>query len=185
MSDLNFDDVAADAEEMKAIPQEQKLKNLSTYAYELVEIDQEIADLEDKLKARKEALREVSERKIPEIMNELAIDEFKLKNGLKVRVNPYYSAKITDPAAYDWLEEHDHGSIIKGEFILYHRRDEVERLEAFKKLAESMGFNFEVKVHVHPMTLKAFVKEQIESGVPIPRDLFNVYTGFKTKISLK
>jgi hypothetical protein len=32
-----------------------------------------------------------------------------------------------------------------------------------------------VKTHIHPMTLKAFVKERVEDGKPIDLDLFGAY----------
>jgi hypothetical protein len=38
------------------------------------------------------------------------------------------------------------------------------------------------KTGVHPQTLAAFVKEQVESGTDFPLDLFNVYIGQIAKI---
>jgi hypothetical protein len=38
---------------------------------------------------------------------------------------------------------------------------------------------------VEPMTLKAFVKEQIQMGRNVPSDLFGVYVANKTKITTK
>ena len=39
------------------------------------------------------------------------------------------------------------------------------------------------KKWVEPMTLKAFVKDQIEKGSAIPMDLFGIYIGDKAKIT--
>jgi hypothetical protein len=38
------------------------------------------------------------------------------------------------------------------------------------------------KTGVHPQTLAAFVKEQVESGADFPLDVFNVYIGQIAKI---
>ena len=38
---------------------------------------------------------------------------------------------------------------------------------------------------VEPMTLKAFVREQIEKGKDVPADLFGVYVATRTKITTK
>jgi len=38
---------------------------------------------------------------------------------------------------------------------------------------------------VEPMTLKAFVREQITEGTELPMDKFGVFVGAETKISKK
>ena len=38
---------------------------------------------------------------------------------------------------------------------------------------------------VEPMTLKAFVKEQIQNGKNVPSDVFGVYVASKTKLTTK
>ena len=47
------------------------------------------------------------------------------------------------------------------------------------------GHNVSQKKKVEPMTLKAFVREQIQSGQNIPMDLFGVYVSNKTTIKTK
>ena len=48
----------------------------------------------------------------------------------------------------------------------------------------AMGWtNFKLKEAVHPQTLKAFVREQVETGKELPFDLFGVYIANKTKIT--
>ena len=42
---------------------------------------------------------------------------------------------------------------------------------------EQKGFHPEQKTHIHAMTLKAFVKERVEKGLPIDIDLFGAYVG--------
>ena len=49
-------------------------------------------------------------------------------------------------------------------------------------MLEDQGYNTEQKESVHSMTLKAFIREQVEKGGEIPRDLFNVYVGQRTTI---
>ena len=48
---------------------------------------------------------------------------------------------------------------------------------------EQKGFHPEQKTHIHAMTLKAFVREQVEGGKKLPFDLFGVYIANKTKIT--
>ena len=48
-----------------------------------------------------------------------------------------------------------------------------------------MKFGYVKKEKVEPMTLKAFVREQVESGKKLPFDLFGVYIANKTKLTTK
>lgn len=186
MSDF-LDEVRRDAQDTAAIPRDEQLSILSSKANQQVELEDEIAQIEQELKDKKAALAKVSELEIPELMNQLGVSNFTLKNGLKVGVAPFYAAKIpeaTSEQAFDWLEENDHAGIIKGEFVVMYRRPDKQRIGQFLDLARELGFETKDKLAVHPMTLKAFVREQIETGVEdFPRDLFGVYTGWKTKIS--
>jgi len=49
-------------------------------------------------------------------------------------------------------------------------------------LARGQGFEPVQKVGVHPQTLKATVRERIESGLDMPSDLFKTFVGNQTKI---
>ena len=40
---------------------------------------------------------------------------------------------------------------------------------------EERGFHPESKTHIHSMTLKAFVKERVEKGLPIDLDMFGAF----------
>ena len=50
---------------------------------------------------------------------------------------------------------------------------------------KSLGYEPKQKVWVEPMTLKAFVREQIAEGVDIPLVTFGIFVGAETKISKK
>ena len=42
-------------------------------------------------------------------------------------------------------------------------------------LLQERGFDPTTKTHVHPSTLKAFVKERLEDGKPLDLDLFGAF----------
>jgi hypothetical protein len=48
---------------------------------------------------------------------------------------------------------------------------------------EEEGHDLVQKKWVEPMTLKATVKEQVEKGVALPLETFNVYIGQKIKVT--
>jgi hypothetical protein len=53
------------------------------------------------------------------------------------------------------------------------------------RICEQLGFAYSQKQKVEPMTLKAFIKEQVEKGKEVPFDMFGVYIANKTKITNK
>jgi hypothetical protein len=186
LTDIDLDEVALDADALKAIPSKEKIGILAKLAYEQLELEQEIARIESHLSDKKKEYNEISEIKIPEIMDELSIDEFRLANGVKVSVNPYYSGKITDPAAYKWLEDNNQADIIKGEVnIPFPKGFSKEQLRLLVKVAEQVGLSAQVGEQVHPSTLRAWIKDMVQKGQQFPRELFNVYVGKRTKLSLK
>jgi len=44
------------------------------------------------------------------------------------------------------------------------------------------GFSPEQKRDIHPQTLKAFVRDQVESGNEFPMDVFGAYVGQRANI---
>jgi hypothetical protein len=84
--------------------------------------------------------------------------------------------------AFAWLREHGYGAIIKNVISAEFGKGEDEKaLEAATVLAEA-GFKPSQKESVHPMTLKAFVKEQMEKGNEVPADLLGVFTITRSKV---
>jgi hypothetical protein len=181
MEDNWLEDVKAEAD-VSVIPTEEKLSRLAELAREQRRIEGLIEDLKVQAEQARADLSAVSEKHIPELMTEIGISEFKLSNGLKVSIKPYYSGKITDDKAYVWLEENGYGDLVKSELIIKSRRTDKDILHPVYDLLAQMDIDFTEKEGVHYMTLSAFLKEAITTGVPIDRELFNVFTGWKTTI---
>ena len=49
--------------------------------------------------------------------------------------------------------------------------------ETFIDVASKAGFAVDQKTEVHPQTLRAFVKERVESGDEFPMEMFGAYIG--------
>jgi hypothetical protein len=76
------------------------------------------------------------------------------------------------------------------------RMQSVEQIDSAKKLSDKIielkdledeiggsGFEPIQKIGVNPMTLKALVRERLESGQDVPADLFKPFEGNQTKIT--
>ena len=164
------------------------LKDISELSQKLVDLEDEASVLEKALKKIKQDARKISEQVNPERMNEMNLTSISLKDGSKLEVVPAIYASI--PAkykedAFQWLRDHGHGDLIKNQLSAAFGRGEDDKAEDFKNKVSELGLPVQQKVWVEPMTLKAFVREQVTKGNDIPMDKFGVFVGSKTKLSKK
>jgi len=143
---------------------------------------------EDELKKLKKNIELISGEVIPTMMQEMNISTLKLADGSAVEVKPIYGASITadkKEEAFNWLRENGLGDLIKNEVTVSFGRNEDNKAVEYAVLAQGKGYQPVQKLKVEPMTLKALVRERIESGKDMPTDLFNVFAGSRTKITRK
>ena len=119
-------------------------------------------------------------------MKEMNITKLKLSDGESVEVGKFYSASI--PAdkqgdAFQWLRNNGLGDVIKNDITVTFGRGEDNKAATYAVLARGQGFEPIQKIGVHAQTLKALVRERIESGLDVPSDLFKPYEGNRTKIT--
>jgi len=164
------------------------LKALSDKANEIQELDDNIKNLEEKLGQVKAKYRELSEVDIPSMLSELGLSEITLANGNKISTSTYYSARISEDKrdeAFQWLGDNGFGDIIKNTVSVSFGREEDNSAKELAEELEGNGFSTAQKKWVEPMTLKAFIREQVEKGSDLPLETFNVYIGQKTRIIKK
>jgi predicted nucleic acid-binding OB-fold protein len=181
-SEQMLEDMLADSQSM---PSDDGLKKISRLAEVLVDKEEEIKEAETRLKLLKEQLKEIAERQLPDAMSEVGMAKFALTDGSEVTVKPYYSAKIGEEKreeCFTWLQDHGHEALIKDEVSITFNRGEHDKAEEFKSHLDEQGLEYNGKMGVHPQTLTAFVKEQVESGSEFPLELFNVYIGQIAKV---
>lgn len=134
------------------------------------------------LKELGEQFRVITESDLPEAMDALGIEDFTLKNGRKITINQSYHPNISgdhEDEAFGWLRENGHDGIIKRNVSVEFGKGEdkianylLRNLRRYKSLSES---SIKDKEGVHPQTLKAFVREMIESGENLPMEAFGVH----------
>ena len=161
-------------------------KSLSDQVVKLKQLEDELVDKEKELKELKRKVELVSGEVIPTMMQEMNISTLKLADGSSVEVKPVYGASITianKEAAYTWLRENGLGDLIKNEITVSFGRNEDNKASNYANLAKGQGYEPVQKLKVEPMTLKALVRERLESGQEMPSDLFNVFAGNRTKVT--
>lgn len=159
------------------------MKRIVTMANQLKDAQDLVTRLEDELSEAKRVLRQIEREDLPMLMAELGISELKLEDGSVVSVKEDCECSITERTrepALRWLAENGFGGLIKVQVVAaFGRGERDEALKVFEKLAadaeEAEGTaDVSLKEDVHASTLKAFVREQISEGKPLPLDLFNV-----------
>jgi hypothetical protein len=161
-------------------------KSLSDQVIKLKELEDDLETKEKELKELKRHIELVSGEVIPTMMQEMNISTLKLADGSSVEVKPVYGASISaakKEEAYTWLRENGLGDLIKNEITVSFGRNEDNKASSYANLAKGQGFEPVQKLKVEPMTLKALVRERLESGQEMPSDLFNVFAGNRTKVT--
>ena len=162
------------------------VKNLSDQVLSLQSLENEIKEDEEKIKIKKERADKLSGEVIPTMMKEMSLSSLKLADGSSVEVKPVYGASIPiakKEEAFNWLRNNGLGDLIKNEITVSFGRNEDNKAIAYATLAKGQGYEPAQKLKVEPMTLKALVRERLESGQEMPFELFNVFAGNKTKIN--
>ena len=182
MSDINFE------EDQQDLIEKTDIQTLASYCQELQQKEDEISSLEAQIKKKKEEADKISSEIIPNMLAEQGLSSLKLADGSSIDVRKSYNCTIKKDemeSAYNWLRENGLGDIIKNEVAVQFGKGEDNKAEQLLGLAVQEGYEPTQKQKVEPMTLKAFVKEQVEKGKEVPFDMFGVYIANKTKITNK
>jgi len=178
---INFEN-----DRMQSVEQIDSAKRLSDKVIELKDLEDEIANAEESIKKLKEKANLLSMVEIPAMMDEMQITKLKLKDGEAVEVKKIYGATIPkekQEEAFEWLRNNGLGDIIKNDITVTFGRGEDNKAAQYAVLARGQGFEPVQKIGVNPMTLKALVRERLESGLDVPADLFKPFAGNQTKIT--
>ena len=99
-------------------------------------------------------------------MEEFGVLDIKLADGSRISAEPFYAARITAEKtddAHQWLRDNGHGDIIKNVVSVSFGRGEDDRAKKVMTELFEQGLDAE-QSSVHPSTLKAFAREQIEGA---------------------
>ena len=64
-------------------------------------------------------------------------------------------------------------------------KGEGQEAKLLENTIKDLGFIPEVKVSVHPSTLKVTVRQLVKDGKSVPDNIFSLFIGQKTKITKK
>lgn len=168
---------------------EVNLKRLQEVAQLQLQAEARLAGLVEQTAEAQANLRRIQERELPELMEKLELVEFTMNNGIKIKLSEIIRASIpkgSEAPAFAWLEEHNHGGLIKREIKIEFGKGDEKWANKFERdcAQRKKPLNLARKKMVHAGTLTAFVKEQLREGEPIPQDIFGVFRQHFTKVEL-
>ena len=175
-------------DQRKALDSVNESDKLSDQVVKLQNLEDDFTQKEKELKELKRKVDLMSGEVIPTMMQEMNISTLKLADGSSVEVKPVYGASILvakREGAFKWLRDNGLGDLIKNEITVAFGRNEDIKASDYAGLAKRQGYEPVQKLKVEPMTLKALVRERVESGKDMPSDLFNVFAGNRTKLTRK
>jgi predicted nuclease of predicted toxin-antitoxin system len=142
----------------------------------LKEHTEQAEELDAKAAIHHKRIKELSERDIPDMMADLGLKEFTMRDGTKVVVKDDVFASVSRermPQVVAWLRANNMAGIAKEEIL-------VDQTPAMKEQLTLKEVPFVIEHTIHASTLKAFAKERIlaESDpactIKFPRELFAV-----------
>jgi hypothetical protein len=185
MSDI-FDDIFDEGQALSNVDTNTG-KQLSQLVRTLRNVEQQIDDAENHLKDLKSLKHKLSVENIPQLMDEMGVERLDV-DGVVVERKMIVSASIPvarKDEAFAWLRENGLDDIIKNDVTVSFGKGEDNVAGDVVGLLQDRGFDPQTKTHVHPSTLKAFVKERVEGGKPIDLDLFGAFISNAAQIRRK
>ena len=152
-------------------------KQLSQLVRSLRNVAQQIEDAENHIKSLKQEKHRLSVENIPALRDEMGVERIDV-DGLTVERKMIISASIPKDRkdeAFSWLRENGLDDIIKNDVTCSFGKGQDNSAKNVIAILQDAGFDPATKTHVHPSTLKAFVKERVTDGKPIDLDMFGAF----------
>ncbi len=182
---INIEELEKDQQQ---VIEKADVDTLASYCRELQTYEEEIVELEEQIKKKREKADKISSEIIPNMLAEQGISSLKLADGSSVDVRKSYNCTIKKDemeSAYNWLRENQLGDIIKNEVSVQFGKGEDNKAEQLLNLAAQEGYEPSQRSKVEPMTLKALYRERVEAGLDMPSQFFNIFIKDQTKIGRK
>ena len=159
-----------------------RLETIQKLATEMKSLDQKIKQAELHLKALKDKYLVISSVELPEVMAEVNMERFVLRDGTRFTVTPVVGIKPLDmDMADEWLAENGHDGMVKMHLEIP-RGVGNKALKLILDFIRKQGVQSQYKKHIHPQTLAKWCREMDAEGMAIPEEIFSVFRSNKTVI---
>ena len=164
-------------------------KTISDYCNKLLELQNQIKAKKEELKKIEEEEKRVSQKVIPELMQQAGIKMLKLSSGAKVEIKDKFTARQSSgnkEFIYDWLREVGLDSIIKNKVSVSFERSEDNRAtDITEELKLKFGDNVRKESYIEPASYTSTLRGHVSEGKAVPMDKLGIYIFSETKITRK
>jgi hypothetical protein len=159
-------------------------------AVELRDFYLQKAELENRIKEVSRKITDVERHELIDMFDNAGISGIDVDAdgnhpAFRAERSTVYGAKIPDERrleALQWFEQTGHGDLVKSVItIQFGMQEHEERLRVMKILSNN-GVEYYTNESVHHMTLKAFIKGELQKSHVIPMDLLGAYVFDEVKI---
>jgi hypothetical protein len=163
------------------------LEQLAKLAHEQEEAEREIEDLQRALSMANDALRDISERRLPELLKKVGMETFTTTDGLRLTTKEKLRCGMPEARrdeGCNWLEANGQAPVVKRAFEILFGRDE----EAWAKKFEAdlrkrkRALQFKRFRWVEPSTLNKVLRDMLKAGVDVPMEIFSASVINVTKV---
>lgn len=169
------------------LPASGNVDDLKAYVEEAYNLEIEIAELTRRLELKNKQLGNLMNKEIPDAMDRIGTNVFGVPGTrTECRIQPFYHASIPEASrseAFQWLEEHEHGDLIKNSLKVDFNKEDAEAAKRIFDRVKQMLAQEEINAKpvmdkaVHWKTLTSFVKEQVEEGNVLPLGILGATVG--------
>lgn len=166
------------------------LARISGLARDLLTAELEVERAEEALSAAKARRQHLSEKQIPELVQEAGLmAKFTTREGLEVQIKDLIRTSVSEesmPVAVAELERRGAGRIVKHQFVIEFGKGDEAWASKFQRdlLQRKKPLAVKRKDHVHPQTLQAYLREELEAGAEIPYEKFGAQKVSVAKVRL-
>lgn len=165
---------------------EGQLDNLRDLITEAISLSDQIAQMEEDLKAAKAALHSITTMKIPDAMASIQSDHFNFQ-GWEVKIKEFVSGSLPkDPErraiAIKWLEDNGAEDLIKTQVSVEFAKSQHNRARTIYEDLRDEGLPAVLDSSVHAQTLQKFARERIGNGEQIDTELLGLFVGKVAKL---
>lgn len=143
------------------------MQEMTALASEMIAAERDVEVAEAELAEKKRRATQLREESVPMAMLELGVKEFTLTTGEKVTIKQDVYASIPVANRYDafkWLDDNGFGGLLKTSITANFGRGEEEMVKRALGALDNIGVEAIEKQDVNAMTLKAWLREQLEAG---------------------
>lgn|SRR6188768_30821 len=167
------------------IPEQKDLSKLSRLVKEMQETEADIELWKAALAEKTKHLASLRTVQIPEALQDVGLRNLTTADGAYVEIKPFYSGECDTPEHFEWLEKNGEADIAKVTLELRFPLSKTEELDKMRAYLDEKGLPYSEDVTVHHSTLKRWIKDMVEKGKPLDRELFNIQTGFIATVEQK